>query len=249
MVNEEQLRTLARASVMFGSFEDEQATSPWDTSIRERALDALGHPDDETVVTSALGALKSNDRNLRVAALRILRWHLGDDRAAAAVLDATYDPARRVRRVAVMLSSLLIDRPGVVERLRAMVDDSDETTKISSNALAALAGNLAVGLPGSGLRTVSDLLQSDPFRERVLMLLLQQRPDESIRSLLHDVVRDGTKAEAVAATRALCGMRIANLAHFMPEDRKRIQETSDPVDLSFLSTRGYTNASLYWVPA
>ena len=96
---------------------------------------------------------------------------------------------------------------------------------------------------------MTDLLGSDAYRERILMLLLQQRPDDAARDLLRDIVRNGTKAEAIAATRALCGMRVVNLAHFPPEERKRIQETYDPVDLSFVSGRGYVNASLYWMPA
>jgi HEAT repeat protein len=249
MLTKEQIKMLARASVMYGSFGDEQAVTPWDASVREHALASLGGPDDEALITSALDALRDDDRNLRVAALRLARYHLGDERVVAAVVDATRDPARRVRRIAVQLCSMLTNRPGVPERLREMVDDRDETTKISGAALGALAGNVAAGLPGSGLRSVSDLLGSDAFRERVLLMLLQQRADDSVRELLQEVVRTGTKGEAVAATRALCGMRIVNLAHFLPEDRKRIQATLDPVDLSWVSTRGFVNASLYWMPA
>jgi HEAT repeats len=248
MLNTDQIRTLARASAMYGEFNGERAVG-FDERIRGLALESLGNPDVDSIITSTIDALASDDRNLRVAALRILRWHLGDERAADAVLKATRDPKRRVRRVAVQLCHLLRERPGVIERLREMVDDPDETNKISGNALGALAGNAAAGLPGSGLRSISDLLTSDAFRERVLFLFLQQRPDDSVRELLHDVVRNGTKGEAIAATRALCGFRIAYLAHFLPEDRKRIQETCDPVDLSFLSSQRYANASLYWVPA
>jgi HEAT repeat protein len=249
MLTTDQLRRLARASIWLADFEGELATKPYDERIRDLALDALGRPDDETIVTSALSALDDDDRTVRVAALRVLRWHLDDDQVAAAVLRATHDPARRARRIAVQLSALLVDRPGVAERLREIVDDPDETTKISGTALSSLAGNIAAGSPGSGLRSVSDLLQSDSFRERILLLLLQQRPDDSVHPLLHEVVRGGTKAEAIAATRALCGMRIVNLAHFPPDERKRIQATYDPVDLSFISGRAYTKASLYWVPA
>jgi hypothetical protein len=247
MLSNDQLRTLARASTWWARFGDEQSSKPFDERIRDLARESLGSPDDETVITSALAALGSEDRNLRVAALRILRWHLGDARVADAVLQATHDPKRRARRIAVGLCALLVDRPGVAERLRDVVDDPDETNKISGGALFALAGRYAAGLPGSALRTVSDLLSSDEHRERVFMHILTQRPDDSTRDLLRDVVRTGSKAEAVAATRALCGMRIVNLAHFLPEDRKRVQEECDPVDLSFLSGRGYVNASLYWI--
>jgi hypothetical protein len=249
MLTKDQMRTLARASAWLGEFDGERASTPYDKHIRGLALDAIGGPDDEAVVTSALEALTDADRNLRVAALRVLRWHLADDRVADAVLRATRDPARRVRRIAVQFCALLADRPGVTERLREILDDPQETAKISQTALGSLAGSGAAGLPGAVTRSVSDLLGSDAYRERILVLLLQQRPDESVRALLHDVVRTGTKAEAVAATRALSGMRIVNLAHFPPEERKRMQAELDPVDMSFVSGRGYVNAALYWAPS
>jgi HEAT repeat protein len=247
MLTNEQLKTLARASAWWGEFEGELASKPFDERIRTRALEAMGSPGDETIVTSGLSALAHEDRNMRVAALRVLRWHLGDERVVDGVLQATTDDARRVRRIAVQLCALLVDRPAIAQRLREIVDDPNETAKISGTALGSLAGNALAGAPGSAFRSVSDLLVSDRFRERVLLLLLQQRLDDQARDLLQDVVRNGTKAEAVAATRALCGMRIVNLAHFPPDERKRIQATADPVDMSFVSSRAYVNASLYWI--
>lgn len=234
MLNSDQIRTLARASTRFAQF---------DASARA----SVGDPDDEAIIISALGALEAEDRNVRVAALRILWFYLGDDRVIEAVLRATHDPARRVRRIAVGYCALLVDRPGVAERLREVVDDPNETNKISSGALFALAGRYAAGAPGPALRVVADLLSSDDHRERVLLHLLTQRPDESTRDLLREVVRTGSKDEAIAATRALCGQLIVNLAHFLPEDRKRVQDECDPVDLSFVSGRGHVNASLYWI--
>lgn len=249
MLTNDQIRTLARASTWYAEFDGEVSAHPYDGRIRNLALERLGSPDDETVITSGLAALASDDRNLRVAALRVLRWHRDDDRVADAILRATHDPKRRVRRTAVQLCAALVGRPGVAERLRELVDDPNETNKISSAALSALAGNRFVGLAGSAFGSVSDLLRSDAYRERVLLLLLLQRLDDPARELLKDVVRTGSKAEAVAATRGLCGMRIVNLAHFRPADRKRIQGTYEPVDTSFISGRGYVNASLYWMPS
>ena len=249
MLTNDQLRTLARASTLYAEFEGERSTTRWDERIRNLALDALGRPEDETIITSALAALSDDDRNVRVAALRVLRWHLADERVAEAMLRATHDPARRVRRIAVNTCGPFVDRPAVAGRLRELVEDPKETSKIAGTALSALAGSASAGLPGSGMRFVSDLLASDDYRERILLLLLQQRPDESARELLQDIVINGTKGEAIAATRALCGMRIVNLAHFAPDERKHIQATADPVDLSWVSGRGYVNASLYWQPA
>src|SRR5260370_669158 len=107
MLTDDQLRTLAHASALYGWFDDERAAHPWDERIRDLALAALGRPDADEIVTSAVGAIASADRNLRVAALRVLRWHLGDPRSVGAVTRATRDPARRVRRIAVGLCALL----------------------------------------------------------------------------------------------------------------------------------------------
>jgi HEAT repeat protein len=247
MLTDDQLRTLARASNWWPEFDGERAAKPFDERIRDLALEAIGRPDDETIVTSALAALAGDERNLRVAALRVLRRHLGDERAAKAVLQATRDPARRVRRIAVQLCALLVDRPGVAERLREIVDDPDETNKIGGTALASLAGSAAVGAPGSALQTVADLLESDAYRERVLLLLLQQPLDDASKDLLREIVRTGSKGEAVAATRALSGFRMTNLAHVPEDERKQVVATCEPVDLSWVGTRGYAQAALYWV--
>jgi HEAT repeat protein len=249
MLTNDQIKTLARASAWWAEFDGERSSKPFDERVRDLALRALGGPDEETIVTSAVAALTSEDRNLRVAALRILRWHLGDERAADAVLRATRDPARRVRRIAVQLCVLLLDRPGVVERLLEIVDDPDETTKIAGTALSSLAASTAVGAPGSALRTVSDLLGSDAHRERILLMLLQQPLDGSGEELMREVVRSGSKGEAVAATRALCGFRMRNLAHVPEAERPAVVASCEPVDLSWVSGRAYAQASLYWVPS
>ncbi len=249
MLTDAQLRTLARASVLYGEFGDERASHPFDSRIRDLALDALGRPDDETLITSALAALTSEDRNLRVAALRVLRTHLGDDRVIDAVLRMTHDPARRVRRIAVQLCGLLVARPGVAERLREIVDDPKETNRIAGAALSSLAGSPSAGAPGSALRTVSDLIGSDAYRERVLLLLLQQPLDEASEELLREVIRSGSKGEAVAAARAMCGFRMTNLAHVPEDERQHVVATYEPVDLSWTSGRGYAHAAFYWIPS
>ncbi len=260
MLTDDQLRTLARASAMYGHFGDRVSAHPWDERIRDLALDALGRPSDDDVVTSAIGALASDDRNLRAAALRVLRWHLGDPRAIDAVVRATDDAARRVRRIAVGLCGLLTDRPRVADRLREMIDDPREVPKVARCALSALVNTAVRPLPESVRRSIVDLLDADALREHVLLRLLQQPLDDSARAILRDVVRTGSKGEAVAATRALCGQRIVNLAHVPPEQRRDVEATAELVDLSWLTAgvvndagyrvgHGYANASLYWLPA
>jgi HEAT repeat protein len=249
VLTDDQLRTLARASSWWGEFDGESATKPFDERVRDLALEALGRPDDETIITSALAALENDDRNLRVAALRVLRWHLGDDRVAVAMVRVTRDPARRVRRIAVQLCALLIERPGVAERLREIVDDPQETNKIAGTALASLAGSATAGAPGSALRTVSDLLGSDAYRERILLLLLQHPVDDASEQLLREVIKNGTKGEAVSAARAMCGFRMTNLAHVPESDRKRVVASCERADLSWVSGRAYAQAAFYWVPS
>ena len=260
MLTDDQLRTLARASTLYGHFGDEVSAHPWDTRIRDLALEAIGRPSDDDVVTSAVGALASDDRNLRVVALRVLRWHLVDPSAVDAVLRATRDPARRVRRIAIGLCAMLTDRADVTERLREVVDDPREIPKIGSAALGALVNTAVRPLPEAVQRSLVELLRADAHREHVLLRLLQQPLDDSARAILRDVVRTGTKGEAVAATRALCGQRIVNLAHVPPEQRRDVETSYEPVDLSWLTEgpvnavgyrvgSAYTNASLYWIPA
>jgi hypothetical protein len=255
VLTEDQLRTLARASTLYATFGDE-TSGPWDERIRDLALESFGRPADDDIVTSAVRALDAEDRNLRVAALRVLRWHLGDPRAAGAVLQATRDPARRVRMVAIDLCGHMIDQAGVADRLREVIEDPSEVTKISGHALSALVSPNVRPLPESVQRSITDLLQADAYREQILLRLLQQQLqlDDSARALLRDIVRTGTKGEAVAATRALCGQRIVNIAHVPPEERKNVESGAEPVDLSWVKSRGYggptrTRPSLYWVPA
>jgi len=260
MLTDDQMWTLARASAMYGRFGDEQSTHPWDERIRDLALAALGRPAPDEIVASAVGALEGADRNLRVAALRVLRWHLGDPPAVEAVVRATRDPARRVRRIAVGLCALLTEQPGVADRLREVIEDPREVTKIAGTALTSLVSSAGRHLPETVQRSLTDLLEADAHREHILLRLLQQRLDDSARAILREIVRTGTKGEAVAATRALLGQRIINLAHVPPEERKDVEATAEPVDLSWLTnspvndvgyrvSRGYTHASLYWVPA
>jgi hypothetical protein len=79
-------------------------------------------------------------------------------------------------------------------------------------------------------------------------LLLQQPLEESAEELMREVVRAGSKGEAVAATRALCGFRMTNLAHVPESERQQVVASCEPVDLSWFSGRGYAQAALYWVP-
>jgi len=66
---------------------------------------------------------------------------------------------------------------------------------------------------------------------------------------MREVIRTGSKGEAVAAARALCGFRMVNLAHFPESERKRVVASCERADLSWVTSRAYVQAALYWVPA
>ena len=62
---------------------------------------------------------------------------------------------------------------------------------------------------------------------------------EEARDVLRYVVDNGTRAEAIAATRALCGFKVANLGAFPdPDERRRISHTCEPA----------SGRAFFWVP-
>src|SRR5689334_2887861 len=81
----EQLKGLARASVRWVFSDEEPVNPPFMEGVHALALETLGHPSDDDVITPAVQLLTSADRNDRVAALRVLGWYLHDARAAEAV--------------------------------------------------------------------------------------------------------------------------------------------------------------------
>ena len=108
---------------------------------------------------------------------------------------------------------------------------------------AAAAGErAAVGCP-----TCST---AEAYRGRILLFLLRQPQDAASRALLREIVRTGSKGEAVAATHALCGLRMTSLAHVRESERKHVVATCEPVDLAWVSgTTAHKPTTHYWVPA
>src|SRR4051794_30601921 len=105
MLTTEELRVLAQASRGYGSFDGEQSSGPSDNPrVRDLALDALGRPGDDEVVSAAIALLADPDRNLRVVALRVLAWYRQRRDVIDALVAATHDPVRRVRRIALAIA-------------------------------------------------------------------------------------------------------------------------------------------------
>jgi hypothetical protein len=208
---------------------------------RAHAFEVLGRPTDEEVITSALQLQTCDDRNDRVAALRVLGWYLHDDRVAEAVLRATHDPVRRVREIAMRL--LPVRHPGASERLLAIATDDDELHKLSRLAFARLARR---DLGPETMESIRDLLDAPRYRSRVLLTFLTQRVPVGADALLEHIVRVGSKQEAVAATRLLCGYLAIR------KDNGFWNETLQEADIDWLFTPGTMAKAryvrYYWLP-
>ena len=216
MLSVDDLRRLARASMMPAPAE------------RDAVLTELGRPDDREVVAAAVDGLASDDRNVRVAMLRVLAWYPSDE-AAVGIVRGLRDPVRRVREVAAKSARAFTPYPAVAAELRTLVEsESDE--RVRRPAFGALAGDMALPYgPNVSLiafDTLHSFTQVDRFRPRVLFAALRATElTDDIRALLEEIVRVGTKEEAVSATRALCGFRVARIEEYEPGEQRRIKET------------------------
>ena len=241
MLTAQQLKVLAQASRRYGSFEGEQAQHPGDFArIRDLALDALGRPTDEDVVAPAIELLSNADRNLRVVALRVLAWYRERADVVEALVAATRDDVRRVRRIAMDL--IPADQPTGVERLIEVAEDETEYHRIRSQALFRIAKR---PLRPETLEPLRRILGRDRDRRRVLFVLVSRELDEVAREVLRDIVRTGTKEEAVTATRALCGQVLVRSDNVVPPN-------GEPAEIEWLFDHGSRTKTkyvrYYWVP-
>jgi HEAT repeat protein len=207
----DQLRELARATV-----------SP-DAGARAVALAALGDPAPDALAASAVAFVDHADRNVRVAALRVL-GHAEGGQAVAGVLRGLDDPVKRVREVAAKSSARFLTEPRVVDRLKLAVE-RDETGS-RGPALMMLAGVYSSPYGLTALAPVTDavrwLRDLPKYREFALTALLRTRVlSDDVAELLRDTVKNGSKDEAVAATRRLCGFRVAHRGELDAEARRR----------------------------
>lgn len=213
----EALIPLARAAVLWAPRERDEG--------RAAALADLGSPPDDAVVAAAVGGLDSPDRNIRHAMVRVLSLYQGED-VVAAMLRASHDPMPRVRRAAAISMRHFLDRTEILDRLQEM-GRGDAHPKVRRYAFAMLAGRAEVpylDLPASrtvappAARHLEALLDHDErLRAQVLFALVRSPLDADVRRLLERFVADGTKEEAVTATRALSGFRV-----------RRVEEFTDP---------------------
>ena len=243
MLRVDGLKVLAAASRGWGStFDGERARGPQDFDrIRELALDFLGRPSDDEVATSAIGLLEHDDRNLRVAALRILASYKDRDDVVGALLAASHDPVRRVRALALSLAPA--EHPAVRDRLTEVAQDDDEYHRIRTDALGRLARR---PLDPETLEPLRRILDGESDRRRILFTLASRRLDDVAAEVLREIVRSGSKEEAIAATRALCGWVLVRSDNTAPPH-------SEPADINWVFQQGSRTKTkyvrYYWVEA
>jgi len=176
----------------------------------------------------ALAAMAEEDRNARVAALRVIQSVAGrDDFTSAAqtacleaVLKALSDSKRRVRWNASKCAGLFMDHPDILARIQAIAEDETEKRKIRFTALYQLSDARVLPEPAmDALRLMSDVPK---YRQHILLILLRAEMSESVKELLQEYVRNGTREEALLATRALCGYQVVHIQSLDKDARKRL---------------------------
>jgi hypothetical protein len=152
----------------------------------------------------------------------VLAWCDGPD-AVEGILRGLDDPVRRVRDVAAKSSHRFVSEPRIVARLRRAVEEDERGAGRAAMEILGGMSAMPYGLvqlePVAG--AISALAEQPKHRQKVLTSLLrtERLTDETTR-LLRDFVRNGTKEEAVFATRRLDGYRIIHDAWLAPEQRR-----------------------------
>ena len=197
--------------------------------LRATAREVMAHgssgpPEPPSVdVADVLAQLGSEDRNVRVAALRVLAF-CSEPAAADGILRGLDDPVKRVREVAAKSSVRFLDDRRVVDRLRLAVERDERgsarpAVEILGGMFHSPFGLFAVEPIASALAT---LMHLPNHRRQVLLALLRARTlTDETTSLLRDFVRDGSKEEAVYATRRLDGFRVARAEELIGDTEVR----------------------------
>lgn len=179
-------------------------------------FERLGNPTRDEIIETALEGLKSGDRNIRVLMLWVLKGQTGE-KAMRGILAGLHDKARRVRSVAIKSSANYHQYPDITKRLKEIVTDENEIRKIRGQALATLAGADGPGvkdLTETAADALESLAKTEKYRFDILFGLLRLDLTPEVEELLKAFVKNGTKAEAIMATRALCGYRVIHINMF-----------------------------------
>jgi hypothetical protein len=227
--------TLDDLIALSAAYRSGSAISPADV------LDRIGKPQPEEIGEAALQNAQSSDRNVRVLAMRLLA-HFASEKTKGAIVAGLSDEKRRVRRAAVQASLAYLKYPEVVGRLQEMLADEKEVRKIRSAALSMLSGGsgtvVTEALPEAAATALAEIVKGDGYRKQVLLGLLRLDLTPAVEDLIRDFVKDGSKEEAVMATRGLCGYKVVNLGDFADEAERKLISQSCEVAVGRV---------LYWV--
>ena len=182
----------------------------------------LNNPPKEDIIASAIDGMKNTDRNVRIVMLRILEKEK-TDAAIKGILLGLNDEKRRVREIAVKISRFFLNRKEVVDKLKEIIEDTNEKRKIRNIAFCILTGDRIYGehageLPKSIIVYLKELSKLDEYKSKIFYELLHLDLLDDVKELLKDYVKNGTKEQAVMATKALCGYKVVH--HGMIKDLK-----------------------------
>jgi hypothetical protein len=176
--------------------------------MEKEELRELAETDLDAAFQESLTAIQSSDRNLRVLALRIV-GRSGRSEGAAAVIAGLGDPKKRVRRAAFQAAGRYLDHPEVADRLLKAWREDPRAPWALVGRMPQPEGGLTPGVREVMKTVLGSLTESERYRSSLLTHLLRMDMNSTVEQLLSEYVQSGTKEEAVAATRALCGYRLS----------------------------------------
>lgn len=189
------------------------AYSAYDGLTLDEAMDQIGKPAVESLVDSAVAQMSSEDRNVRVLMLRILRHQQGAA-AMRGVLAGLHDETRRVCAAAIQACPNYLAFGEIVTRLEELALDERLKRKLRRRALSMLAGNEGrmkgdITLPVDA--SLRRLMTRDELRFTILFGLVRLDSALRITALLEDFARSGDVREHGIARRALDGERVMHI--------------------------------------
>lgn len=212
------------------------------TSISEETvLTQIGNPTPDDIIETALAGMKSENRNERVLMLRVLRKQSGE-KAMRGILAGLHDKERRVRTVAIKSSRNYHEFPEITNRLKEIALDEQEKRKIRDAAIGSLVaseGHHVGDLTETAAETLEILSKMPKYRFQILFGLLRLDLNDPVETLLKEFVESGTKAEAIMATRALCGYRVIHITIF-EHDKTAEQHIKQTCEVAF-------GRMFYWI--
>jgi HEAT repeat protein len=198
-------------------------STSWVPGERDTALAEAA----KVAAADVLPFLRSEDRNERVAALRVLAI-VEDPAAVEGLLLGLDDEKKRVRNVAAKSCLRWVQEPRITARLQRAIEDAE--TGSARPAFELLSG-LYMSAYDNAHPIMTDVLESlartDEHRMNVLTALLRAPLTDRVRDLLQEIVESGTREEAVLATRRLCGLRVVRLEPLAPALQAKIKQTCE----------------------